>query len=53
MIATPSDMTPVVNLTHGKGVGPVRYHLASSVQRMVAASETEAIKSIRCSFAPL
>ena len=25
MIAKPSDMTPVVDLTHGKGAGPVRY----------------------------
>ena len=25
MVAKPSDMTPVVDLTHGKGTGPVRY----------------------------
>ena len=25
MVAKPSDMTPAVDLTHGKGTGPVRY----------------------------
>ena len=25
MIGKPSDMTPVVDLTQGKGTGPVRY----------------------------
>ncbi len=28
MIAKPSDMTPAVDVTHGKGAGPVRYSAA-------------------------
>ena len=31
MISKPNDMTPVVDLTHGKGVGPVRYRHPSYV----------------------
>ena len=36
MMAKPSDMTPVVDLTHGKGTGPVRY-AASDLCRSAAA----------------